>query len=64
MSLTGSAKGRVVERGSDLDPITAEEYHAQSELIISLTNHSPCEWLWIEAWREANFCRALMSLKQ
>ena len=47
--MTGSAKGRVAERGSDLDPITAEECHAQSELTLPLTNHSPCEWLWIEA---------------
>ena len=27
-----------------------------------LTNHSPCEWLWIEAWAKANFCNVLMSL--
>ena len=45
VSLTGSVKGRVVERGSDLDPITAEKCHVQSELILSLTNNSPCEWL-------------------
>ena len=40
MSLTGSAKGRVVERGSDLDHITAEKGHVQSELILPcrLTN--------------------------
>ena len=62
MSLTGSAKGRVVERGSDLDPITAEKGHVQSELILPLTNHFPCEWLWIEAWTEANLCRVSMSL--
>ena len=62
VSLTGSAKGRVVERGSDLDPITAEKCHVQSEFILPLTNHFPCEWLWIEAWTAANFCRVFTSL--
>ena len=32
--------------------------------ILSLTNYPPCEWLWIEAWTEANFCRVLRSLNR
>ncbi len=49
-------------KGSDLDPITWRQCYALSKLTFPLTNHSPCEWLWIEAWAAANFCRVFTSL--
>ncbi len=42
-------------KGSHLDPITWKHCYALRKPTFPLTNHSPCEWLWSEAWMEANF---------